>query len=63
MNKLNQANALPIKPIQVIESSEEEIDLDYIITKKPKTSIVREFLKINIETIKNIDDEIFENPK
>ena len=43
------------------EESEEEVDIKYIISKKPKVSIVREFLKANLCTIKNKDDELFEN--
>lgn len=39
----------------------EEIDLKYIIKNKPKTAIVRDFLRANICSIENDDDLIFEN--
>ena len=44
----------PIK--EESESSEEEIDLDYIINNCPKTEIVRKFMK---ENLKNNDEPIW----
>ena len=42
------------------DSSEEEIDLKYIIEEKPKTSIVRDFLRVQLSIIKNKDEEMFD---
>ncbi len=42
------------------EEEDEEITLQTIIKEKPKTKIVREFMKQNLESIKTDDDEIFE---
>jgi hypothetical protein len=41
-------------------SSDEDVNIQYIINKKPKTSIVREFLRANICSIRSEDDLLFE---
>lgn len=41
-------------------SSEEEITLKDIIKKKPKTKIVREFFRANLNSIKSENDLLFE---
>lgn len=40
---------------------DEEIDLKYIIDNKPSVKIVREFLKYNLECIKDEGQELFED--
>lgn len=52
-------NKLPLNQTES-ESEEIEVDLEYIITKKPPTNVVREFLRTNLCSIKNDDDLIFE---
>ncbi len=42
------------------QSSEEEIDLQYIIDNKPKASIVREFMRMNLSCIKSEGEQLFE---
>jgi hypothetical protein len=68
INLINQ-HIKPVNPIippvkqtkQVMEeSSEGDIDLDYIIENKPKAKIVREFLSSKLSCIKNPDDLLFE---
>lgn len=42
-------------------SSEEVLDLKYIITNKPSTNDVREFLRANLTCIKSPISEMFES--
>lgn len=44
----------------VIVDDEEIVDLQYIVKNKPKTKIVREFMKYNLSLIKSEEDKIFE---
>lgn len=60
-------NKIPVKvPIQSVkeesedESNDEVIDVAYIIKNKPKTKVVREFLKYNLAAIKDEGEELFE---
>lgn len=46
----------------IIEDDDDEIDVKYIISKKPKPKVVREFLRYNLSCIKDNDYELFENP-
>ena len=43
------------------ETSEEVIDVDYIIENKPYVETVRDFMRANICSIINEDDEMFKN--
>lgn len=49
-----------IFPLELDESSEEEINIKYIIKHKPSPKIVRDFLKTNICTIKSNEEELFD---
>jgi hypothetical protein len=42
------------------EPEEEEVDLNYIIENKPKASIVREFMRHNLCTIRSEGEQLFE---
>jgi hypothetical protein len=42
------------------ESSEEEVNLKYIIDNKPKSKIVREFMKTNLQCIKSEGETLFD---
>lgn len=55
-----QQQNLKLKEKELLES-EEEIDLNYIITEKPKVTIVRDFMKHNLAVIRDPIDIKFEN--
>lgn len=42
------------------ETESEEIDLNYIIENVPKTSILRDFMRANICSIRSVEDEMFD---
>ena len=52
--------APPVKINLVEESSEEEIDIKMIITKKPKPKVVREFFRAALANIKSEDELLFD---
>ena len=42
-----------------LSSSEEEITLDVIITKKPSTKVVRDFMRANLGVIESEEQRLF----
>ncbi len=50
-------NAIIIE--EEVEEDEELIDLKFIINNKPDTETVREFMRFQLQSIKNEEDEIF----
>jgi hypothetical protein len=54
-----QRDTVSEKIIEQESSSEEEINLDYIITKKPSTKIVRDFMRANLDVIESEEQKIF----
>lgn len=49
-------------PAESSEESSEEITLQYIIGEKPRTKVVREFFRANLNAIKSEEQELFEPP-
>lgn len=56
---LLQRDTVSEKIIEQESSSEEEITLDYIITKKPSSKIVRDFMRANLDVIESEEQKIF----
>jgi len=46
-------------PVLEESSSEETIDLAYIVREKPKTKVVREFMRENLAAIQGDDEALF----
>ena len=54
-------NPGPLAIDEILGEEEEEIvDLNYIITERPKAKIVREFMKYNLSLIKSEEDMLFD---
>lgn len=60
--QLNQSREIQKSnmPVTLDDIDDEEvIDLEYIISEKPKPKIVREFMKENLASIKSEEDLLF----
>lgn len=57
--KMVPIQAIPIVPDD--DDDEEVVDLKYIIKNKPKTKIVREFMRYNLCQIKSEEDVLFDD--
>jgi len=58
----NKGSLQPLLKKIIFENSEDDeevIDLRFIINNKPKTRIVREYMKTQLLAIQNEEDEIF----